>query len=138
MLTNQKEKLKKRGDSKQCRESEESGIDDNFETRDKISGKSEIKLETQTHMKTKIKDTLKNDQNKQSEIEKNFSYQETQRQDEAKTNENFFDELKSIINVLNSKTKKNTSEILGPKLQLNVLRRMKISLKLLILSQMSE
>jgi len=62
-------------------------IDDDFETRDKISGKSEIKLETQTHFKIKIKDTLKNDQNnkgsasllqnKQSEIEKNFSYQET-------------------------------------------------------------
>jgi hypothetical protein len=120
MPKNQKEK--QIGESKQWRESEESGIDDDFETRDKISGKSEIKLETQTHMKTKIKDTLKNDQNnkesasllqnKQSEIGKNFSYQETQRQDEAKTNENFFNELKNFINVLNSKTKKNTSEIL--------------------------
>jgi hypothetical protein len=31
MLKNQKEKLKQIGDSKQCRESEESGIDDDFE-----------------------------------------------------------------------------------------------------------
>ena len=92
------------------------------ETRGKISDKSEIKLETQTHMKTIIKAIVKNDQNnkestsllhnKQSEIDKRFSYLETQRQNEAKINENFFDELKSIINVLNSKTKKNTSEIL--------------------------
>ena len=42
-----------------------------------------------------------------SEIEKRFRYLETQWQNEAKINENFFDELKSIINVLNSKTKKN-------------------------------
>ena len=69
--------------------------DDDFETRDKISGKSEIKLETQTYMDTKIKAILKNDQNKkesasllhnqQSEIEKRFSYLETQRQNEAPT-----------------------------------------------------
>jgi hypothetical protein len=66
-------------------------------------------------MKTKIKATLKNNQNikgsaslsqnKQSEIEKRFSYLETQRQNEVKIYENFYD-------VLNSKTKKNTSEIL--------------------------
>jgi hypothetical protein len=54
-----KSKRKTNRKSKQWRESEESGIDDDFETRDKISGKSEIKLETQTHMKTKIKATLK-------------------------------------------------------------------------------
>jgi len=81
-----------------------------------IKFRVKIKLETQTHMKTKIKATLKNDQNnkklasllqnKQSEIEKRLNYQETQRQDEAKTNENFFNELKNFINVL------NTSEIL--------------------------
>ena len=81
-----------------------------------IKFRVKVKLETQTHMKTKIKAILKNDQNnkqsasllhnKQSEIEKRFSYLETQRQNEAKINENFFDELKSIINVLNSKTKK--------------------------------
>jgi len=78
-------------------------------------GESEIKLETQTHMKTKIKARLKNNQNnkesasllqnKQPEIEKRFSYLETQRQNEVKIYENFYD-------VLNSKTKKNTSEIL--------------------------
>jgi hypothetical protein len=72
------------------------------ETRGKISDKSEIKLETQTHMKTIIKAIVKNDQNnkestsllhnKQSEIDKRFSYLETQRQNEAKINENFFDE----------------------------------------------
>ena len=47
---NQKEKFKKIGDSKQRRESEENGMDDDFETKDKISGKSENKLETQTHI----------------------------------------------------------------------------------------
>jgi hypothetical protein len=64
--------------------------------RDKILGESEIKLETQTHMKTKIKATLKLknnqnikgsaslSQNKQPEIEKRFSYLETQRQNEVK------------------------------------------------------
>ncbi len=97
-------------------ESEESGLDDDFETRDKISGKSEIKLETQTHMKTKIKDRLKKDQNnkelasllqnKQSETEKRLRYQKTQRQDE-----NFLNELKNFINVLNSKTKKNKANL---------------------------
>ena len=60
-----------------------------------IKFRVKVKLETQTHMKTKIKAILKNDQNnkqsasllhnKQSEIEKRFSYLETQRQNEAPT-----------------------------------------------------
>ena len=56
MPKNQKEK--QIGESKQCRESEERGIDDDFETRE-IKFRVKIKLETQTHMKTKIKATLK-------------------------------------------------------------------------------
>jgi hypothetical protein len=67
-------------------------------------------------MKTKIKDRLKKDQNnkelasllqnKQSETEKRLRYQKTQRQDE-----NFLNELKNFINVLNSKTKKNKANL---------------------------
>ena len=125
MLKNQNDGLNQLKKSKEMVDSEESGIDDEFESIDKSSVKFKSKLKTQTDVNPKIEDISKNDQNnqnsaktekqlqnKQAKLEKRLIYLETQRQIEAKMNEKMFNELTSTTKDLNCTTKMNNSEII--------------------------